>query len=60
LPEGASDDDASVVFNNSAQKVIKDARYQSITYYYRCELRQPLNTKIVKRLAPDERAILSR
>jgi hypothetical protein len=52
LPEGVSEDDASVVFNNSARKVIKDAikhaRYQSITYYYRHELRQPMNTKIAK------------
>jgi hypothetical protein len=52
LPEGVSEDDASVVFNNSAQKLIKDAikhsRYQSITYYYRRKLRQPMNTKIAK------------
>jgi hypothetical protein len=42
-PDGVFEDDASVVFNNSAQNVIKDAikhaRYQLITYYYRRELR---------------------
>jgi hypothetical protein len=43
LPEVVSVDDASVVFNSLAWKVIKDAikhaRYQSITYYYMHELR---------------------
>jgi hypothetical protein len=43
LPEGVSEDNTSLVFNNSAQKVVKDAikhaRYQSVTYYYRRELR---------------------
>jgi hypothetical protein len=52
LPDGVSEDDTLVVFNNSAQKVIKDAikraRYQSFTYYYMHELRQPMNTKIAK------------
>jgi hypothetical protein len=52
LPKGVFEDDASVVFNNSARKVIKDAikhtSYQSITYYYRRKLRQPMNTKIAK------------
>jgi hypothetical protein len=52
LSEGVSKDDALVVFNNSAQKVIKDAikhaRYQPITYYSRHELMQPMNTKIEK------------
>jgi hypothetical protein len=50
--EGVFEDDVSLVFNNLAQKVIKDAikhaRYQSITYYYRCELKKAMNTKIVK------------
>jgi hypothetical protein len=52
LAEGVFEDDALLVFNNSAQKVIKDAirnaRYLSITYYYKCKLKQPMNTKIVK------------
>jgi hypothetical protein len=43
LPEGVSEDNTSLVFNNSAQKVVKDAikhaTYQSVTYYYRRELR---------------------
>jgi hypothetical protein len=43
LAEGVSEDDASLVFNNSTQKVIKDAiknaRYQLITFYYRHELK---------------------
>jgi hypothetical protein len=37
LHEGVSEDDTSLVFNNSAREVIKDAikhaGYQSITYY---------------------------
>jgi hypothetical protein len=49
--EHVSEDDASLVFNNSAQKVIKDAikhaRYQSITYYMH-KLKKPINTKIAK------------
>jgi hypothetical protein len=52
LHEGVFEDNASVVFNNSVQKVIKDAikhaRYLSITYYYRRKLRQPMNTRIAK------------
>jgi hypothetical protein len=52
LHEGVSKDDVSLVFNNSTQKVIKDAikhaRYQSITYYYMCEMRQSMNTNIAK------------
>jgi hypothetical protein len=43
LVEGVSEDDTSLVFNKSAQKVIKgaikNARYQSMTYYYRYELK---------------------
>jgi hypothetical protein len=52
LPKGVSEDNALLVFNNSARKVIKDAiknaRYHSITYYYMRELGQPINTKIAK------------
>jgi hypothetical protein len=48
MVEGVPEDDTSLVFNNFAQKVIKDtikhSRYQSITYCYRRELRQPMNT----------------
>jgi hypothetical protein len=54
LTEGVFEDDASLMFNNLAQKVIKDAikhaRYQSITYYYSSELKKPMNTKIAKDL----------
>jgi hypothetical protein len=52
LDEGVFEDDPSVVFNNSAQKVIKDsikhARYQLITYYYKRKLKQPMTTKLAK------------
>jgi hypothetical protein len=57
LTEGVFEGDASLMFNNLAQKVIKDAikhvRYQSITYYYSSELKKPMNTKIA-RLTPGE------
>jgi hypothetical protein len=50
LSMGVSEDDALLVFNNSAQKVIKDtikhAGYQLITYYYKCVMRQSMNIKI--------------
>jgi hypothetical protein len=43
-----------VVFHNSARKVVKDAikhaRSQSIAYYHRNVLKQPLNTRQVKPL----------
>jgi hypothetical protein len=52
LIEGVSEDDALLVFNNSSKNVIKDTikhdMYQSITYYYRHELKQSMNTKIAK------------
>jgi hypothetical protein len=52
LSKGVSEDDALLVFNNSARKVIKDtikhARYQLITYYYKCVMRQSMNIKIAK------------
>jgi hypothetical protein len=52
LAEGVLEDDASLVFNNSAWKVIKDAiqhaRCQSFTFHYRRELMQPMNTEIAK------------
>jgi hypothetical protein len=56
LHEDVFEDDASLVFHNSALKVIKDvikhaikhARYESITYYYKHELSWPMNTKIAK------------
>jgi hypothetical protein len=54
LPEGVSDQVASVVFYNSARKVVKDAikhaRFQSIAYYHRNVLNQPMNTRQVKAL----------
>jgi hypothetical protein len=54
LPEGVSDQVASVVFHNSARKVVKDAikhaRFQSIAYYHRNVLNQPMNTRQVKAL----------
>jgi hypothetical protein len=41
-----------VVFHNSAQKVVKDAfkhtRFQSIAYYHRNILKQPMNSRQVK------------
>jgi hypothetical protein len=41
-----------VVFHNSAQKVVKDAfkhaRFQSIAYYHRNVLKQPMNSRQVK------------
>jgi hypothetical protein len=52
LSKSVSEDDALLVFNNSARKVIKDtikhARYQLITYYYKCVMRQSMNIKIAK------------
>jgi hypothetical protein len=62
LAEGVSKDDASLLFNKSAQKVIKDAikhvRYQSITYYDKSELKQSMNTKIVKDFCPEKEQYL--
>jgi hypothetical protein len=62
LAEGVSEDDASLVFNNSTRKVIKDAiknaRHQSITYYYRRKLKQPMNTKIAKDFHPEKEQYL--
>jgi hypothetical protein len=52
LLEGVSKCNTSMVFHNSAQKVIKDAikhaRFQSIAYYYRCVLKQPMNARQAK------------
>jgi hypothetical protein len=49
LPESVSKQVAYVVFHNSAQKVVKDAikhdRFQSIAYYQRNVLNQPMNTR---------------
>jgi hypothetical protein len=49
LPEGVSEQVASMVFHNSAWKVVKDAikqaRFQSIAYYHRNMLKQPMNAK---------------
>jgi hypothetical protein len=43
-----------VVFHNSAQKVVKDAikyaRFQSIAYYHRNLLKQPMNARQAKDL----------
>jgi hypothetical protein len=54
LPEGVFEQVASVVFHNSARKVVRDAikyaRFQSIAYYHRNMLKQPMNTKQAKAL----------
>jgi hypothetical protein len=54
LPEGVSEQVASVVFHNSAQKVVKDAiihtRFQSIAYYHRNMLKQIMNARQAKAL----------
>jgi hypothetical protein len=55
LPEGVFFEQvASVVFHNSARKVVKDvikhARFQSIAYYHRNMLKQPMNTRQAKAL----------
>jgi hypothetical protein len=54
LPEGVFEQVASVVFHNSARKVVKDAikhaRFQSIAYYHRNMLKQPMNTRQAKAL----------
>jgi hypothetical protein len=54
LTEGVSMQVASVVFHNSARKVVKDAtkhaRFQSIAYYYRNVLKQPMNARQAKAL----------
>jgi hypothetical protein len=45
---------ASVVFNNSARKVVKDAikhaGFQSIAYYHKNVLKQPMNVRQAKAL----------
>jgi hypothetical protein len=52
LPEGVSEQVAFVVFHNSTQKVVKDGikhtRFQSIAYYHRNMLKQPMNTRQAK------------
>jgi hypothetical protein len=54
LPEGVFEQVASVVFHNLARKVVKDAikhaRFQSIAYYHRNVLKQPMNTRQAKAL----------
>jgi hypothetical protein len=54
LPKCVSEQVAYVVFHNSAQKVVKDAikhaRFQSIAYYHRNVLKQPMNTRQEKAL----------
>jgi hypothetical protein len=54
LPEGVSEQVASVVFHNSARKVVKDAikhgRFQSIAYYHRNVLKRAMNARQVKDL----------
>jgi hypothetical protein len=54
LPEGVFEQVASVVFHNSARKVVKDAfkhaRFQSIAYYHRNVLKQPMNARQAKAL----------
>jgi hypothetical protein len=52
LPEGVSEQLATVVFHNSAQKVVKDAfkhaRFHYIAYYHINLLKQPMNSTQVK------------
>jgi hypothetical protein len=54
LPEGVFEQVASVVFHNSARKVVQDAikhtRFQSIAYYHRNVLKQQMNARQVKAL----------
>jgi hypothetical protein len=54
LSEGVPEQVAYVVFHNSSQKVVKDAikhaRFQSIAYYHRNVLKQPMNARQVKAL----------
>jgi hypothetical protein len=54
LPEGVSEQVASVVFHNSARKVVKDdikhARFRSIAHYHRNVLKQPMNARQEKAL----------
>jgi hypothetical protein len=54
LPEGVSEQVAYVVFHNPARKVVKDAikhaRFQSIAYYHRNMLKQPMNARQAKAL----------
>jgi hypothetical protein len=50
LPEGVFEQVASVVFHNSAQKVVKDVRFQSIACYHRNMLKQPMNARQAKAL----------
>jgi hypothetical protein len=54
LTEGVFEQVASVIFHNSAQKVVKDAikhaRFQSIAYYHRNVLKQPINVRQAKAL----------
>jgi hypothetical protein len=54
LPEGVSEQVASLVFHNSARKVVKDTikhtRFQCIAYYHRNVLKQPMNARQVKDL----------
>jgi hypothetical protein len=54
LPEGVFEQVAYVVFHNSARKVVKDAikhaRFQSIAYYHRNMLKQPMIARKAKAL----------
>jgi hypothetical protein len=54
LPKGVSEQVAFVVFHNSARKVVKDAikhaRFESIVYYHRNVLKQPMNARQAKAL----------
>jgi endonuclease III-like uncharacterized protein len=54
LSEGVFEQVASVVFHNSAWKVvkyaIKHARFHSIAYYHRNVLKHPMNARQVKAL----------
>jgi hypothetical protein len=54
LSDGVSEQVASVIFHNSAQKVVKDAikhaRFQSIANYHKNVLKQPMNARQAKAL----------
>jgi hypothetical protein len=54
LPKCVSEQVASVVFHNSARKVVKDAikhaMFQSIAYYHRNVLKQPMKARQAKAL----------
>jgi hypothetical protein len=54
LADGVTDAEASLIFNNAAHRVIKDAfkhaRYQDITYYHTKVPNQKMKTKDAQNL----------